>query len=67
MSKLIEWFINRWDCINNDIDIPFLDYLICYALIPILMIGCIVWFATAPIWGMPYLVYRFYWSERREE
>lgn len=61
MSKLIEWFRNRWACIDNDIDIPLLDYIICGVTIPIFIFVSV---ATVPIWGIPYLVYRVYFAER---
>lgn len=67
MNELIEWFRNRWACIDNDIDIPLLDYVICGATIPIFIFGFIAVIATVPIWGIPYLVYRVYFAERREE
>lgn len=67
MNRLSEWFQNRWACIDNDIDIPLLDILVCYALIPIFMFGFLAMIVTIPIWGVPYVVYRVYFTERREE
>ena len=67
MSELIEWFQNRWACIDNDIDIPLFDYIICVATVPIIVFGFIAAIATVPIWGIPYVVYRVYFAERREE
>lgn len=67
MSRLTKWFKNRWDCIENDIDIPLFDALVCYASIPFFMIGVIALCVTAPIWGIPYTVYRVYFAERLEK
>ena len=62
MSRLSEWFQNRWACIDNGIDIPFLDYVVCVATLPIIVFGFIAAIATVPIWGIPYVVYRVYFA-----
>lgn len=67
MNRLSEWFKNRWDCIDNHIDIPICDVAVCYALIPVFAFGFVAMIVTAPIWGIPYVVYRVYFAERREE
>lgn len=63
MSRLIKWFKNRWDCISHDIDIPIFDAVVCYATIPFFMIVVIAVFVTAPIWGIPYVIYRVWFAE----
>lgn len=67
MSRLLEWFDNRWDCISNDVDIPLLDTVICSISVPIFILAYIALVVTVPVWGIPYVIYRVYWSERRED
>ena len=67
MSRLLEWYENRWECIDYGVDIPLLDYFVCYATLPILMLGIGVLIVTVPIWGIPYVVYRVYFEERKTD
>ena len=58
MNDLIEWYKNRWECIERCIDIPLFDCVICIVSVPVLIIGFIVAVITSPIWGIPYVIYR---------
>lgn len=66
MSGLSEWLKNRWECIDNGIDIPLLDYVVCYAIFPICALGVFILFITAPFWGIPYVIYRICFAEKRK-
>ncbi len=66
MSKLTKWFRNRWHCIEYDIDIPLFDALVCYASLPFFAIGLIALGVTAPIWGIPYAIYRVWFAEEED-
>ena len=67
MSRLFEWFNNRWDCITNDVDIPLLDTIVCGISVPIFILAYAALVVTVPVWGIPYVIYRVYWSERWKE
>ena len=58
MDSFKVWYKNRWDCINNGIDIPLLDFCFCIGSLPILALTCILLCVSCPIWGIPFMVYK---------
>ena len=58
MDNFKAWYKNRWDCINNGIDIPLLDFCFCVGSLPILALICILLCVSCPIWGIPFIVYK---------
>lgn len=59
MDSFKAWYKNRWDCINNSIDIPLLDFCFCIASLPILALIEIILIVTCPIWGIPFMLIKF--------
>lgn len=59
MDSFKAWYKNRWDCINNSIDIPLLDFCFCIASLPILTLIEIILIGTCPIWGIPFMLIKF--------
>lgn len=58
MRDLIHWYKRNMECIDCGVDIPLLDWVVCMATVPFYPIVIIALLATAPIWGIPYAIYR---------
>lgn len=56
MEKFIAWYKNRWDCINNYVEVPFLDYMFCIASIPVVVVISVLLFVSFPVWAIPYMI-----------
>lgn len=60
MQDFKKWYKNRWDCIDNGVEIPLLDFCFCIASLPLLAIIQILLIGTCPIWGIPFMIYKFF-------